>query len=599
MKGSDGLSKEIFLKETDKIRDMVGDNDADSTNDADTVFYLSGRKADGTTFKSQLPISSSSKVSDLLDKIGQEYGNTTTNKVVEVNINQHGQIEIKDLKRGNSLLEMNLFAAVDRDGGGNASQVDIDDLLAQKNVDIISFSKSNFKGVNTTSKVGVSENIYSKGDFSLNTKFKHIDGKDVTPSDTLQSFMGSDLDSIVLNGTDTAGAAVAFTFSGITNTTTVQDLMTSIETQFGNVSARMENGQMHIADNSGNTPSNFDMLLTSQDNTPADINGFSTQDSMNYERRGFEKDGNTLTSNIPQTIIDTNDYATNKTKLSEVTGVPLNGKQFMLSGLDKLGNSFNAQIDFANPSSTFSIDGAPDNPYTIFNSSGNATASNDITYQQLNDIVSMIVANELPTDGNDGTPINGTIEVGEYNKAIENAKGAVEVGLDYKGRLTIHDKINSESHIEFNMFDADADKSTTASALNFMANDAVKIEDPKIDFYKDLDNMIEAVKTGEFRMDTDNNDPRNIGIQNSLARIDHIMTHTTKEHTKIGSFSNALSQANARSELLSINVQTIRSEVVDVDMGEAYMKFNQLSNSYQAMLSTVAKINSMSLLNYM
>jgi flagellar hook-associated protein 3 FlgL len=77
------------------------------------------------------------------------------------------------------------------------------------------------------------------------------------------------------------------------------------------------------------------------------------------------------------------------------------------------------------------------------------------------------------------------------------------------------------------------------------------------------------------------------------------MTHITKEHTKIGSYSNALSQASDRSELLSINVQTVRSEVIDVDIGEAYMKFNQLSNSYQAMLSTVAKINSMTLLNYM
>jgi flagellar hook-associated protein 3 FlgL len=132
-----------------------------------------------------------------------------------------------------------------------------------------------------------------------------------------------------------------------------------------------------------------------------------------------------------------------------------------------------------------------------------------------------------------------------------------------------------------------------------MANDAIKIEDANIDFFKDLDEMIEAVKTGQFRMDGDSDNPRNIGIQNSLSRIDHIMDHVTKEHTKVGSFSNALSKANERSQLLSINVQTVRSEVIDVDIGEAYMKFNQLSNGYQAMLSTVAKINSMTLLNYM
>jgi flagellar hook-associated protein 3 FlgL len=149
------------------------------------------------------------------------------------------------------------------------------------------------------------------------------------------------------------------------------------------------------------------------------------------------------------------------------------------------------------------------------------------------------------------------------------------------------------------MYDGNADVSTSASTLNFMANDLVTIEEPKIDFYKDLDNMIEAVRNGTFRMDAEADDPRNMGIQNSLQRIDHISDHVTKEHTKIGSYSNSLSRANERSELLSINVQIVRSDVVDVDIGEAYMQFNQLSNSYEAMLSTTAKINSMSLLNYM
>ncbi len=55
---------------------------------------------------------------------------------------------------------------------------------------------------------------------------------------------------------------------------------------------------------------------------------------------------------------------------------------------------------------------------------------------------------------------------------------------------------------------------------------------------------------------------------------------------------------HVRAELLSVNVQTIRSEIADVDFGKAYMDFTQLTNSYQATLSTIAKVNSMSLLNY-
>nr|MBP9493169.1 flagellin [Sulfurospirillum sp.] len=101
------------------------------------------------------------------------------------------------------------------------------------------------------------------------------------------------------------------------------------------------------------------------------------------------------------------------------------------------------------------------------------------------------------------------------------------------------------------------------------------------------------------RMDADSEDPRNIGLQNALSQLDHILDHVTKEHTKIGAYSNALGDANERAEYLSLNVKTVRSSVIDVDTAEAYLQFNQISNSYQAMLSTIAKINSMSLLNYM
>ena len=132
-----------------------------------------------------------------------------------------------------------------------------------------------------------------------------------------------------------------------------------------------------------------------------------------------------------------------------------------------------------------------------------------------------------------------------------------------------------------------------------MANDTVVIENPSIDFFKDLDSMIEAVRTGNYRMDGTSNDPRNIGIQNSLTKIDHILDHVTKEQTKMGAYSNALTNASDRAEYLSLNVKSVRSSVIDVDVAEAYLEFNTVSISYQAMLSTISKINSMSLLNYM
>jgi len=574
--------------------------------------------ADGKTFSSKLNISQNSKITDLLDKIGQEYGNTSTNEVVNVTMNDHGQIEIKDLKNGNALLEMNIFGAVDRDGGTDADVMDIDGLLGNANVDIIAFSKSDFKTANTASTISSREDssredIYSPGLFRVGYPLKNIDGSDVDELTQLSNFMPSNVVDINVNGTI------------ILATGTVQDLMTAIETTqvppLASGSARLENGQI-IVDDSTSTL-NVTMIARNAANNP--IEGFAIPDSMNYERRGFEKDGNTLSSNVSQVIKDTNDYAVNKTKLIDVAGIKTfddisvlgDETKFLLNGFDINGNSFNSQIDLSNDivpgnGSTFSVTvinkttGIPTTySSNIFDAKGNKTKADNLTYQQLNDVVSMITSGKLPVNGVPANVPPGTnpphagINFLEYNYSVSSARNSVEVGLDYKGRLEIKDRLHSQSQIEFSMFDENAENPSEGSALAFMANDAVKIEDPNMDFYKDLNQMIEAVKSGTFRMDSDGDNPRNIGMQNSLSRIDHIMDHLTKEHTKIGSYSNALSQANERSELLSINIKTVRSEVIDVDIGEAYMKFNQLSNSYQAMLSTAAKINSMSLLNYM
>ena len=93
-------SAKVYLTASDTIRDLVGDTNTNTTDDPKPVFYLSGRKSDGTTFAETIAIDSTSTVSDLLEKIGNAYGNTSSNKVVDVSMNARGQIEIKDLKQG-------------------------------------------------------------------------------------------------------------------------------------------------------------------------------------------------------------------------------------------------------------------------------------------------------------------------------------------------------------------------------------------------------------------------------------------------------------------------------------------------------------------
>ena len=604
--GDGGSVEEVYLTQNDTIRDMVGDGDTVAGGQA--FFYLSGRKGDGTTFNTKIGIDTTSKISDLLESIGEAYGNTSTNTVVDVSMNAHGQIELKDLTKGNQLLEMHLVGAVDRSGLVDIGLIDdIDELLASSNVDIITFNQSNFSTINAASTIASREDIFNNGVYRIGYPMTDNNGEFVTGSTTLQSFMGSDVLEIEISTGN---------FLEVDSTTDVDDLLNQIKVipLYAGVNTRLENGQIIIEQ--GTFVGNFSTTLKARDTallaingTGADIDAFSIHDGPNYTRRGFEKEGNALLGNISQIInkapqdttreSNIGEYATTSTTLFEVAGTDsLDGQQLVFKGINKNNTPFVAQIDLASAGSTFSLDGGTTN-YTIFDSLGNATNADNMTYQQLMDIISMVTSNNLPADA-DIAPDG--IQLDEYNAAILNAKNNVEVVLDYKGRIAIKDKTASESKIEFTMYDSSTDDysvGSDGSVLSFMANDAVTISNPSIDFFKDIDAMIEAVRTGNFRMGSSGDDPRNIGMQNALLQIDHILDHVTKEQTKIGAYSNALANASDRAEYLSLHVKTVRSSVIDVDIAEAYLQFNEVSYSYQAMLSTIAKINSMSLLKYM
>ncbi|MCV3384183.1 flagellar hook-associated protein FlgL [Campylobacter lari] len=113
-----------FLDEESKFSYLIGQNyvqggglDPDKDFDYDTKLdfpkssmYIQGVKPDGTSFKATINIGPEDKIGDVLENIGKLYGNTDTNKVVEVSMNDSGQIEIKNLKEGNSSLDFHAIA---------------------------------------------------------------------------------------------------------------------------------------------------------------------------------------------------------------------------------------------------------------------------------------------------------------------------------------------------------------------------------------------------------------------------------------------------------------------------------------------------------
>ncbi len=595
--------KEKFLAENDTIRDMVGDKNSDATDDSNAMFYLAGRNTRGETFSTKIEMNSAEKVSDLLERIGIAYGNSSANKLVSVTLNERSQIEIKDLTSGNQVLEMHIFGAVDRNAAagtsGNANQNDIDNLLGQPNVDLIGFNVSEFSNKNKTATSIASRQLLDEPKvYKVGYPLEDNNGAKASSSTLLRSLFPTAVDNLLIGATALS----------ITPATTVQDLINAIQTEhiLPAGSVNIENGQLSIR-NDSNTPLSVTIQARGVAPVLTPINAFTTPDFMNYTRRGFDKkDGNEIVGNIPQVNKKTNEYATSTTKISDVAGISsLDGKRLNLNFTDKNGIHRTGTINFDAVNTTFTINydeagtiTAPNMTFSILNGSGGQTAANDMTYKQLTDLVGMLTSGVLPTIG---VPLATSTPFETYNYALATSQSSVDVTLDHKGRISILDKTSVQSKIELSMYDNQADQfnGTASGVLSFMANDSVTISNPSIDMFSELDEIINAVEMGRFRMDSSLKDPRNRGIQNALSQLDHIADHVIKAHTKIGALTSALSDANTRSTMLGVNVKIVQHSVITTDQAEAYLEFQSVKTSYEAMLSTIAKVNSMSLLNYL
>ena len=119
-------SKTRYLEGKDKISYLIGLNYVKDNSkgglepDKDfeqqpmdfppTALYVQGVKPDGTSFKSAVLVNPEDTIDGMLKTIGALYGNTETSKVVDVSINKSGQIQITDLKQGNTVLDFHAVA---------------------------------------------------------------------------------------------------------------------------------------------------------------------------------------------------------------------------------------------------------------------------------------------------------------------------------------------------------------------------------------------------------------------------------------------------------------------------------------------------------
>ncbi|EAJ2282933.1 flagellar hook-associated protein FlgL [Campylobacter upsaliensis] len=544
-------SKKQYLKGDNLWQDLIGlgyvkDKKLEIDKDFDqkdtrldfppTTLYVQGVKPDGQSFKSAVLVNPTDKMEDVLEKIGNLYGNTATEKVVDVTINDSGQIQIRDLKEGNNKLDFHAVAYTPQ----------FDD-------------KTEMQKIETAMQAA--QPPLSKDDLT-NLVMEAAIGNPARPITDLQS----------------------------------------------PVQVTINNQQFEI-----------DLHQTDFINSKMTDSAGNATNGADYDNTFFEKHGNSVIGNVSQVIQGTNAYATDDTKLSEVMSGNAMDSTLNLTVNSKGGNTYNVTVNLQNSTVSFPDPNNPNQnitfPITHTNpttgNNGVVTPPNEITYRQINDIIGMFASDQVPTQTI--TPNNGQITNAQYDtlqKLMSDSKSTVNVTMDYRGRISVTDKLSTGTNIGVSLSDSQSGQfpqppyNHTANQVagpdfSFNANNSLVIDEPNVDVIKDLDLMIEAVLSGNMRANADGDNPRNTGMQGALERLDHLSDHINKLNTTMGAYHNNIDNVNTRVTFLGVNVQTLKTKVNDADYGETLMNLMQTQLAYQASMKATTTISQLSLLNYM
>ncbi len=615
------LPEEVFIKPSDTLRELIGDNDKDPTNDPKEFFYLQGIRPDGSSFKEKFALSkayqnkeSATKVSDLLDKIGHAYGNTSQNKVVDVSLNNWGQIEIKNLTPGSENLDFHLISS---DG-------DFDDLdaLRSSSKRVTEYVKSAFVTDRSLSQVKAVPNTYNPRALEIPSVFVTKDNVLANKNTKLSEIFGDSVETLKINASrldDTSAIKIPNLPIGLdipilldVKNSTIKDLKDAIKERFNNeVDVEIEtNGRLRIIDNSSNqSPISF--VLSTLDQKGLEVAGIPTNNASEYQKTYFNKEGAKLESNVAQ--IAQNGVANGSTKLSEVANGSLENSVFNMKLNDVNGSFLEAQMILDNNGAFLSLPNGIKIPlYDPTSTDIQASKPNEVTYRQLMDAMS-IALNYSNTDPAIYQQISDNPTSKEskehFIELLKQAKGNLSVNLNEEGKVIIQDNMHSNTKMQFMLFDKDAnDFSQNAlhsdkPSLKLNANNALIIDKPSVNFFDQLENIITSVRKGIYRPDalgdTYSSDMRNLGIQNGITLIDHLSDHIEKMIAKNGSHGKAFENIIRRNEVLKTQVQSIRGETTGTDMAETYNKFSNLTNNYNAVLASTNKINNLSLTKYL
>ncbi len=568
-----------YISTTDRIYDIIGqsyrtsaataeygqydyDSDFEPSNPANfpaSVFFIQGRDASGETFSAKFELTPDSNVQKILDNIGKALGNTDANQIVKVDLNASGQIEVTDLDSGNLLGDFSFFALTPQQGSSTETG-----MLTQAQVEALT-DLDTIKTAVANGKVHLTE-------FVSSPKLSLMDSASTTGRSDSTAM---DYDSLLFEKTNNIlkgnmEQVVRKSGEYATDATKLVDVAGS-----------------NLVDANGNRIVVNGKFIEPDLTVTYDKNGVASPSTANLTMDVKSRDGNTYNVRIDFVGSGADQYPT--VTINDVTsgtatqvyeGNVYTGKY----------NAFTKQTE------------------------GVKVAANDITYREVADIITIVAAGNfqttLPSANINTTSVTDiTNYYNDFNNTLRNASVYVEAGLDYHGRMQITDKVSSNTKIEFAMYQDNGandypsglgfNNASNGSLFSFNGNDAVTIDDASVDIFKDLEDMIEAVRGGIYRADYSQGDSRSTGVQGALKRIDHILDHIDKQQAIAGTYTNTLTEINTRASVLEVNISSIKSDMLDVDYGETIIQFQQSLLGYQAMLQTTAKISQISLLQYM
>ncbi|CCF79741.1 Flagellar hook-associated protein FlgL [Helicobacter bizzozeronii CCUG 35545] len=338
----------------------------------------------------------------------------------------------------------------------------------------------------------------------------------------------------------------------------------------------------------------------------------------NNQKTYFTNRGSLLVGNVSQVVPKSMDYASGATTLAAVMGANIGEQTYVLKLKDHNGVPLEAKLHLDNKGAFLQLPNQEGGmPYEIplYNrdqETPTLTKPNDFTYRQLMDAIS-IAMNYSNQDKKEYAQAQAGVPSKESKAAflsiLKQSNDRVSVSLNENGQIAIQDNTRSNTLMQFMLYDEKANDFSEPSlkrdvpSLRLNANNALTIDQPHINFFKQLDGVIESVQKGIYRPDAlpgaYNEDLRNLGIQNNIALVDHLSDHVEKVIAANGAHSRSFANIMRRNEVLKSQVQAIRGETTGTDVAETYNKFAQLRNNYDAALASSSKINQMSLTHYL